>query len=284
MVTKIKAKTKLKLERVAPHEWSFRYSRLDAEVYDRFHAALEQMDEREYEKAIPSLRLLVKEFPEFIDARHHLAIAIKATNRELDYLASYEWRTAAETGLAAFPAGFVMGRDRLEWGWLDNRPFLRAYHGLAMTHLDRGETGEALAICQDLLDLNPGDNQGVRSLAVDLLFARRRPAEVPAVCDRYPDDGMPALPFGRALALFMLDRRDEAAAALREAARQSPLVAKELMKKTHHQPRQHYPGFLTVGGADEAYYYWRESGEHWKRAPGALAWVRATLDGKGADA
>jgi len=269
-----KTSTDVELERVGDHEWRFRFPRLDRAVYDEFHAALELMDEGELADAAGSLRKLVKRFPEFIDARHHLAIVLQ---QSYGGPGVYDWRDAVKVGLQVLPPEFVVGRDRLEWGWLDNRPFLRAYHGLALAELADDRTGEALAICQDLLDLNPNDNQGVRTIAANLLFARRRPDAVLALCDRYPMDGLPAMSFGRVLALYMLDREDEAAAALRKAAEHSPLVAKELTKKTHPEPRSRHPGFITMGGADEAYDYWREAGGSWKRAPGALEFVRRTM-------
>lgn len=275
-----KAGVDIALQQVGEYEWRFQYPRLDGDVYEEFYAALELMDGGEYEQVAGLLRGLLKRYPEFIDARHHLAIALQAWDPRLEYVATDEWRAAVATGLAVLPPEFVIGRDLLDWGWLENRPFLRAYNGLALDVMQRGQTGESLAIWQDLLDLNPGDNQGIRSLAVECLFARRRPAQVLAVCDRYPDDGMPALLFGRVLALFMLDRRDEAAASLVEAARFAPMVAKELTKKTHPAPRDLHPGYVTMGGADEAYYYWRDAGEFWKRAPGALAFVRKTLGKK----
>jgi tetratricopeptide (TPR) repeat protein len=268
------------LQQVGEHEWRFQYPRLDGPVYEEFHAALGLMDEGDYEHVFGPLRSLIKRYPEFIDARHHLAIALKASDPRLEYLASDQWRSAVETGLAVLPPEFMMGRDLLEWGWLENRPFLRAYSGLAQDAMERGQTGEALAIWQDLLDLNPNDNQGIRSLVVDGFFARRRPAQVLALCERYPDDGMPALLYGRVLALYMLGRTDEAAASLVEAAECRPLVAKELTKKTHHEPRDLHPGYVTMGGADEAFYYWRDAGEYWKRMPDALNWVRKTLGKK----
>jgi tetratricopeptide (TPR) repeat protein len=279
-----KAGVDITIERVGEHEWRFQYPRLDGDVYEEFHAALELMDEGDYGQVLGRLRSLIKRFPEFIDARHHLALALKASDTGLEYIAAQEWRSAVNTGLAVLPPEFVIGRDLLEWGWLENRPFLRACNGLALDVMGAGQTGEALAMWQDLLDLNPNDNQGIRSLLVDCLFARRRPVQVLAICDRYPGDGMPALLFGRVLALFMLERREEAAASLAEAARFAPMIAKELTKKTHPAPRDLHPGFVTMGGADEAYYYWRDSGESWKRTPGALEFVRRALGTKGADA
>lgn len=280
-----RASANLALEQVGEHEWRFLYPRLDeAAAYDALDAAVEMMDAGEYREAILPLRKLVKQFPEFIDARHHLAICLREWDLAVELVASREWHLAVDTGLGALPPKFVIGRDLLEWGWTENRPFLRAYNGLAFDALRRGETGEALAIWQDLLDLNPNDNQGIRSAIVNGFFARRRPAEALAVCDCYPDDAMPALLYGRVLALLMLDRVDEAAEHLAEAARFAPRVARELTKKNHPAPRDLDPRYVTMGGSDEAYYYWRDSGEFWKRTPGALAFVRETLGVKEAQA
>ena len=52
----------------------------------------------------------------------------------------------------------------LEWGRVDNRPFLRCLHGLGLClwRLDRFD--EAASVFERSLRLNPGDNHGVRFL------------------------------------------------------------------------------------------------------------------------
>jgi hypothetical protein len=54
---------------------------------------------------------------------------------------------------------------------------------------------------------------------VTVLFTLKRPDAVLQVCAAYPDDGMPEIAYGRALALFQVGRDDEAITALREAVR-----------------------------------------------------------------
>ena len=49
-------------------------------------------------------------------------------------------------------------------GWLENRPFLRCLHGLALVKYEEGAIEEALRLFQELLSLNPNDNQGVRAM------------------------------------------------------------------------------------------------------------------------
>ncbi len=60
----------------------------------------------------------------------------------------------------------------LQWGWLDNRPFLRCMYGygLCLWRLER--FAEAGQIFQKLLWLNPSDNQGAR-FVIDEVRAKK---------------------------------------------------------------------------------------------------------------
>jgi hypothetical protein len=52
----------------------------------------------------------------------------------------------------------------LPWGLIDNRPFLRCMHGYGLCLWRLGRFDEAEHIFQQMLWLNPSDNQGVRFL------------------------------------------------------------------------------------------------------------------------
>ena len=52
----------------------------------------------------------------------------------------------------------------LPWGLIDNRPFLRCMHGYGLCLWRLGRFDEAERIFQQMLWLNPSDNQGVRFL------------------------------------------------------------------------------------------------------------------------
>ena len=153
---------------------------------------------------------------------------------------------------------------------MENRPFLRCLCRLWWVYEREGRLEEALAIEQELLSLNPNDNQGVRALAVTVLFALKRPEEVTKVCMAYPDDGTPEIAYRRALALFQVGRDDEAITALREVVRWRPRVAKELLRTTHRRPKSTMPGYITMGSADEAYEYWQQQRRFWEDTAGAL--------------
>lgn len=56
----------------------------------------------------------------------------------------------------------------LPWGRIDNRPFLRCLHGYGLSLWRMGETEEARRQFERMLWFNPSDNQGVRSILLDM--------------------------------------------------------------------------------------------------------------------
>jgi tetratricopeptide (TPR) repeat protein len=256
-------RNRVRLASRGEHEWEFEFPRLDKLAYDKLHLALEEMEAGGCDRPEQMLCALVEEYPEFIDARHHLALLYSRSRRPAKALR--EWQLAVETGLESLPADFVFGPERMDWLWLDNRPFLRAYVGLALTWEERGMIGEACAIYENVLDLNPNDNQGVRHLALACFFQMRRPQRVLEFCNRCDYEDY-VIAYGRVLALHMLGSAEEARAAAAEAAASFPHIAAEMRKTKHVRPKSSFPGYVTAGGADEAYEFWMRYGAFWSRS------------------
>ena len=63
------------------------------------------------------------------------------------------------------------------WGLLETRPYMRARCGLALALWRKDARDAAIAHVQDMLRLNPGDNQGMRYILLAWLLAQRRQAE-----------------------------------------------------------------------------------------------------------
>jgi tetratricopeptide (TPR) repeat protein len=265
----------LELSRVAPHEWEFVYPAIYDDLMNGFHKGCETYEEGNLDEAERILRAVLTQMPDHLDAIHHLALVL--SERGLLAEARDLWEQTSRIGHKAFPQDFELGRDRLQWGWLQNRPFLRCLHGLALARYQDGEIGEALRLFQELLTLNPNDNQGVRAIAVQALFKLGRFEDSLEITKQYPDDVMPETLYGRALALFKLGQRQQANVALREAIEYIPLVAKELLKVEHRLPNTALADAVTVGGADEAYYYWEHCGQFWQEDTEALEWLRKAV-------
>ena len=132
-------------------EWMFEYPRITREVMEEFHEALEYWREGDFPIAEQMYRRLIDDYPEFIDVHHHLALVLSVTEREEE--AFQIWQMIVAMGLDCLPEAFQMGQDRLEWLILENRPFLRAYHGLGLEYSERGEIVKALRIFQNILTM-----------------------------------------------------------------------------------------------------------------------------------
>lgn len=267
------------LEEVGNKEW--RFAEISHETEMKFNDLL---DARDFGSVSPvemerQLRELLHEAPNFIDVYHHLAMLLDQRGKGQE--ASLLWQQAVNIGMQCFIEQFSAAGNKLEWGWLENRPFLRSYHALGLQHLENGNTEMALSIFRTIMSLNPGDNQGVRALVVDCCLKLKMYKDVLAVCADSQDDDMAETLYGRVLALFALKRMAQAEKALRQAVTVLPLVAEELVKTRHPRPRNMSAGRYTVGGADQAWYYWQEAGKYWEAVPGAIEFVSGFLKERG---
>ena len=67
-------------------------------------------------------------------------------------------KTAYDKTLKIFPKW----PKRMEWGYVENRAYMRAIQYMGELYWDSGENEKAIEIFRLLLKLNPNDNQGVR--------------------------------------------------------------------------------------------------------------------------
>ena len=182
---------------------------------------------------------------------------------------------AGERGLG--PEGF---EERVGgfWGLVETRPYMRARAGLGACLWSLGERGEAIAHFQDMLRLNPGDNQGLRSSLANWLLEEGRDAELAELLEAYADDVGADMAYPRALHRFRREGPSKAAEeALAEALEYNPFVPDYLLGRRRLPKRQ--PEFLGMGDAREAAAYVANSGALWRATEGALEWLAAQWEG-----
>ena len=126
-----------------------------------------------------------------------------------------------------------------------------------------------------LLALNPHDNHGFRAAVVNQLLFDGDDAGVLEIAGKYPDDLQPEIPYGRVLALYRLQRLEEAQDALRAAMEDLPKVARYLTVKRVRTPKLDPRGVL-MGGDDQAWLYRDEMRDLWLKTPGAIDWLTQT--------
>ena len=266
----------MKLVEMEKNNWSFEEdSAFTSEILERFDQALDTWEKGHDEEAEKMLHVVIAECPNHIDALQHLSLLYLGQGREVE--AYIYCQAAVGIGLHALPEKFRWKTAKLEWGWLENRPFLRAYHNLGLWHLDNARYDEAVGIFKRLLSVNPNDNQGVRHLLPHCWFETNELSKIVTHCRKYRKDVAPEILYSQALALAGLGRNEEALEALKNCVAELPLVGRELLKKRHPKPKSLIEGYIAHGDADQAYYYWEAFGKYWSESESALELLRQVV-------
>jgi tetratricopeptide (TPR) repeat protein len=163
------------------------------------------------------------------------------------------------------------------WGILETRPYMRARQGLAQCLWEAGRREEAAAHYQEMLRLNPNDNQGVRYSLATLLLDMDRDDDLRRLLTQYEDDALAEWAYTKALVAF----REGG-----ETAQANRLLAQAVKVNKHvpayllgHKELPHdLPPHISVGGNDEAASYAVGNRRAWLNTPGAISWLRKTLN------
>ncbi len=160
------------------------------------------------------------------------------------------------------------------WGILETRPYMRARAGLAQCLWEAGERDAAIAHYQDMLRLNPNDNQGIRDVLLDCLLELDRDEEAGRLLQQYEDDGTATWLYNWALLVFRREGDStEARRRLKEALRYNPHVPAYLLGRKRI-PRE-LPDLVGFGDENEAIAYAGDALVNWRNTPGALEWLAA---------
>ena len=144
--------------------------------------------------------------------------------------------------------------------------------GCATTLWALGRRDEALAQYRELLRLNPGDNQGIRYLQLNLLLELDRIDEAEVLLKEHQDDWSADWAYSEALLAFRKSG----------SSRQAQTALKRTLKVNRHVPdyltgKKRIPlersPYITMGGEDEAIQYASQHLNYWRKTPGAVAWL-----------
>lgn len=155
------------------------------------------------------------------------------------------------------------------WGFHETRPYMRARHGLGEALWAAGDKEGAINNFNEMLELNPGDNQGIRYVLAAKLLDTGRTNELKKLLKTYEDDYSADIQYTRALIAFS------------EGANNANEIAKEALDTNKHVPsilsgkKKSTPpeDYITMGGEDEASGYVEIFGRAWKKTPGAIEWL-----------
>lgn len=138
------------------------------------------------------------------------------------------------------------------WGRVETRPFMRAKERLALELRDNDDHNEAIEHLEELLALNPNDNQGNRYALLGLYLADNRREHATGLLAEY-DEPSAVWAWSRLLLLVLENDTDDCAQAeetLKQAREINPYVAPLLLGALEPPPAM--PNFHSPGGPNEA--------------------------------
>jgi tetratricopeptide (TPR) repeat protein len=239
-----------------------------AQAQELTDAAYEERDdERRLQLAKQALRIS----PDCADA-HVLMAELAPTRRQA--LEHYQQAVAAGER-AVGPRAFQEDAGHF-WGILETRPYMRARLGLAHALWVTAQRDEAIRHLQDMLRLNPNDNQGVRYTLAGFLLFLDRDDELVRLLARYPNEKSAAWDYTKALLAFRQHGdMPEARELLAQAIKTNQHVPDYLLGTKF--PPAAPPDYYSPGHESEAWEYISGFLAAWKSTPGAIAWLRANI-------
>ena len=179
---------------------------------------------------------------------------------------------------AVLAGAAAIGADRFAslrgefWGHLETRPYMRARLGLAQALRDVGRHDEALAHYRALLELNPGDNQGVRYLLLAALLDLGVNDEAGALLAEHEDDMQALWPYGRLLWRLRVDGGTASTSAAFPAAIQANPYVVSYLLDPDSIPFDRPPHFA-LRSREEASYVAETLAGAFAATDGALEWL-----------
>jgi len=235
----------------------------DEEAFDLVASACDESPEKGLEMVKKALEI----DPDCADAYLFLA------NKTKDIDEAIELSKKAMTG-----ARKKLGEDVFKndvghfWGIVETRPYMRAKAGYAELLQLKKNYDAAVKEYQELLELNPNDNQGNRDMLSCLLLQINRWRDYEQLYQKYPDEFSTLWLYNRALFLYIryggIPRTIEA---LNQAIECNPHVLDILTGKK--EPKLSESDYYTVGSFEEASFYFSLTCNIWVKHPKAFRWM-----------
>jgi hypothetical protein len=230
--------------------------------------AFEAMEAETPEEAWLLCHEALKLDPDCIDAAMLLArIETGTTTEYINRIRQILFRAEAAMGIEFMQ----VNKGRL-WTILETRPYLVARAELVLELLDLERFDETVTECESMLNLNSGDNQGVRYTLLSLYLMMGKLQEAQGLFKAYPDDCDLAFYWGKALERCLSDDLNGAAKACKAAKKRNKFVYDLLIGR---EPMPHeIPMHYTLDSEDEAVICVDTLEKSWKAHPQAFQWLR----------
>jgi len=237
----------------------------------RAQEVMYQAFDAEENQQVPLARKALDICPDCADA--YVLLAENAATLD-EAVKLYEEGVAA--GERAIGKGGFQQYEGHFWDFLETRPYMRAREGLAQCLWEAGRCEEAVGHYQEMLRLNPNDNQGIRYALAACLLDLDRDDDLARLLTDYEKDATADWTYSMALLAFRQEGDSPRARQMLSKARKSNKHVVAYLLGHKNVPR-YLPEYITFGGEEEAMSYAYGFRKAWMNTPGAITWLRKTL-------
>lgn len=247
----------------------FSYPAGHDEIQQQFDDLLDERDAGKLSQTgyVAKLNELLTADPDFIDGHAHLGYALFDQGKYK--LALQACQRGVQVGEGVISPGFD---GLIEWGYLENRPFLRAMHGLVLSLLRLGQRLKALPLMEQMLSWNPDDNQGIRYLIGSVYLRAGKTGEAHIRLLASADD-YPPCQYDLALLHFRKGKYGSAATSLRRGFMANGYIAEMLCGYSDPARIVIWHG-SNHAEPELAGDYVSQYGVLWRETPDAIAFLR----------
>lgn len=151
------------------------------------------------------------------------------------------------------------------WMMVETRPFMRAKAELANIQHAMGDIQSAMGNYEEMLELNPSDNQGIRYLLLSIYLEAEQYESAQALLKRYDNENVAQFNFNEVLLRFLSDGlTSDTKSLLKKADKQNPYV-KDYLTGKKAIPRVQ-PDYIGIGDQTEAIVYAQTNLHLWEKA------------------
>lgn len=218
-----------------------------------------------FKKGVEFVRKALLIDPENVDALNFLASSEPNSEKALEL-----FQKALEYGKQQLGEKMFIEEVGSFWGLWETRPYMEALLGKARCLNLLGNKEESISTYEEMLRLNPNDNQGIRHLLATIYMETKNLEKYSILQKSFKDDYSATWLFSYALYLFTMNSKI-ADAELLNAHNQNKYVI-DLMSGKKKMPSK-IPYYMHHGERDEAIYCVHTTFENWKNTPGAIQWL-----------
>ncbi len=218
-------------------------------------------------KAKKNIEMTLQMDPDCIEAHEYLGLREKAAPISLIF-----FKAGIEIGRRLFGGKYLEENKGYFWGIQETRAYMRCLANYSEILYALGKTEASVKVMEEMLELNPNDNQGMRDLLMLYLIQLGETKKFRKYAAQYKDDSTAFPLFNRALFEFQTKgETDKTNNYLKAALKYNPFVAPKILSG---KLMDKIPDTYGIGDENEARYYAVVAQPVWQNTAGAVEWLR----------